>query len=176
MLDEIQVSYIVEDKRIEGALRDIAFKGKLRPEQEQAIERLAKFENGILSAPTGFGKTVVAAALIAHVGLPTLVIVPKTALLTQWSSKLEEFLAIEHPDGPALTTSGKPSKRKRHVIGQIGGGKNRVTGIVDIATFQSLVSKDSETAEPQAKEIVKEYGLVICDECHHRRRRHTRMQ
>ena len=167
MLDELQVSYIVEDKRIEGARHDITFKGKLRPEQEQAIEHLAKFENGILSAPTGFGKTVIAAALIAQVGLPTLVIVPKTALLSQWSDKLEEFLAIEYPDGPALTTSGKPSKRKRHVIGQIGGGKNRVTGIVDIATFQSLVSKDSETAEPQAKEIVKEYGLVICDECHH---------
>lgn len=167
MLDNVQTSYTIEDKRFEGAHLDVAFKGKLRPEQEQAIERLAKSENGILSAPTGFGKTVIAAALIAQIGLPTLVIVPKTALLSQWSCKLEEFLDIEHPDGPALTPSGKPSKRKRHVIGQIGGGKARVTGLVDVATFQSLASKDPETAEPQAKEIVREYGLVICDECHH---------
>ncbi|MDO4849396.1 MAG: DEAD/DEAH box helicase family protein [Coriobacteriia bacterium] len=94
-------------------------------------------------------------------------VVPKTALVAQWAERLGEFLAIEHPGGPALTPSGRPSKRKQHVIGQVGGGKNRVTGIVDIATFQSLTSKDSSSGEPCAKDLVKNYGLVICDECHH---------
>ncbi len=167
VLDSIQVSYAIEDKRVEGSYQSIAFKGQLRPEQVQAVKQLARFENGILSAPTGFGKTVIAAALIAQISLPTIVIVPKTALLSQWACRLEEFLAIDRPDGPLLTPSGKPSKRKRRVIGQIGGGKNHITGIVDIATFQSLVSKDADTSEPGAKQIVGGYGLVICDECHH---------
>ena len=167
MLEEAQAKYKLIDKRREGQPLRIKFKGALRPGQQEAVDSLAKHENGILSAPTGFGKTVVAAALIAKRGLPTLVIVPKTALVSQWADKLEGFLSIGHPGKPALTPSGKPSKRKRRVIGQIGGRKNRVTGIVDIATFQSLTTKDPSTGEPAAKELVRDYGLVICDECHH---------
>ena len=167
MLEEAQAKYKLIDKRREGQPLRIKFKGALRPGQQEAVDSLAKHENGILSAPTGFGKTVVAAALIAKRGLPTLVIVPKTALVSQWADKLEGFLSIGHPGKPALTPSGKPSKRKRRVIGQIGGRKNRVTGIVDIATFQSLTTKDPSTGEPAAKELVRDYGLVVCDECHH---------
>jgi superfamily II DNA or RNA helicase len=43
------------------------------------------------------------------------------------------------------------------IIGQIGGGKNNPSGIIDIATIQSL----------QGKEIIKNYGQIIVDECHH---------
>lgn len=167
MLNEAQVNYEIHDERLAGAPLSMKFTGALRPEQLNAAERLAKHDNGILSAPTGFGKTVIGAHLIARAGVPALVIVPKTTLVAQWAERLSQFLAIEHPSGPLLTPSGKPSKRKRHVIGQVGGGKNRVTGIVDIATYQSLVEKDSVTGEPHAKELVGNYGLVICDECHH---------
>lgn len=167
MLNESQVNHTVQDERLNGRHLQMSFTGQLGPEQEAAVRELVCHENGILSAPTGFGKTVIAASLIAQRDTPTLVIVPKTALVAQWAERLEEFLVIEHPSGPALTPSGRPSRRKQHVIGQIGGGKNRVTGIVDIATFQSLTSKDSASREPRAKDLVKNYGLVICDECHH---------
>ncbi len=167
ILTESQIEYSIQDERQTGERFSVSFTGTLRPDQLETAKRLAKHESGILSAPTGFGKTVIGAYLIAQAGISTLVIVPKTALITQWAERLEQFLAIEHPGEPLLTPSGKPSKRKRHVIGQIGGGKNRVTGIVDIATYQSLVEKDPDTGAPRAKELVKSYGLVICDECHH---------
>lgn len=59
--------------------------------QSEAVERLLGFENGILSAPTGFGKTVIGAAVIARLKMPTLAIVPKTALVPQWKERLSEF-------------------------------------------------------------------------------------
>ncbi len=167
MLNGYQVGYSMRDERQVGNRFSVEFTGELRPGQREAADRLVRYENGILSAPTGFGKTVIGAWLIARASTSTLVIVPNTALATQWACRLAEFLAIEHPGKPLLTPSGKPSKRKRPVIGQIGGGKNRISGIVDIATYQSLVEKDPETGEPRAKELVKSYGMVICDECHH---------
>ncbi len=54
-------------------------------------------------------------------------------------------------------------KKKRQLIGQLGGGKNSLSGIVDIAIIQSLF----EGEDKHVKELVADYGLVICDECHH---------
>ena len=104
--------------------------------------------------------------LTQTISFTTLVIVPKTALVPQWKERLSEFLDIDEELPPLLTPTGRKSRRKRSLIGQIGGGKSERGGIVDIATFQSLVEKDAEDC-PRAKDFVKEYGLVIVDECHH---------
>jgi superfamily II DNA or RNA helicase len=52
-------------------------------------------------------------------------------------------------------------KKVRAIIGQIGSGKNTSSGIIDIALVQSLVHDN------EVDDIVKEYGMVIVDECHH---------
>ncbi len=62
---------------------------------KEKVNNLLKYQNGILSAPTGFGKTVIAAYIIAKLHIPTLVIVPKTALIAQWVDRLQNFLTIK---------------------------------------------------------------------------------
>jgi superfamily II DNA or RNA helicase len=72
---------------------------------------------------------------------------------------LNEFLIVNEEPVTELTPKGR--KRKKNIIGQIGGGKNNPSGIIDVAVMQSLVSGD------EVKELVKNYGMVITDECHH---------
>ena len=166
LLERVGVRHAISDERAEGRPIDVRFKGELRPDQAEAAERLLEHDDGILSAPTGFGKTVIGAYLISRIARSALIIVPKTALVSQWIEKLAAFLEIEEGKDRPLTPSGKPSKRKPCLIGQIGAGRNKPSGIVDVATFQSLVEKSPEGGR-EAKTLVKDYGLVICDECHH---------
>ncbi len=147
------------DKTTAGRKIDVRFNGALRGEQVQAAGALLAHDNGILSATTAFGKTVVGAYLIARRKVNTLILVHRTNLLSQWIARLNEFLAISEEPPIELTPKGR--KKKKSVIGQIGGGKNNLSGIIDIAVMQSLVSGD------EVKELVKDYGMVIVDECHH---------
>ena len=155
-----------DDKRNNGNPIKAEFSGALRDRQQKAADALLRHEDGILMAPPGFGKTVIGAYIIGNLKMRTLIIVPKTNLIDQWKERLNQFLDIEDDRPPLLTKSGKPSKRKRPVIGQIGGGKNAPSGIVDIATFLSLSAKD-DLGIPRAKPFVGDYDLVICDECHY---------
>lgn len=101
-------------------------------------------DNGVLSATTGFGKTVSAAAIIAKRKTNTLILVHRTQLQKQWIESLSSFLNI-------------PSKE----IGQIGGGKQKITGKIDVATIQSLLTNGN------IKSFLTQYGQIIIDECHH---------
>ncbi len=141
---EHNVKFLLDDKRIAPAGPSYTFEGTLREEQHEAINRLLDHDLGVLSAPPGFGKTVIGAYLIAKRGSSTLVLVHRKELLDQWIARLSLFLGIDPKE-----------------IGRIGAGKNKPNGILDVAMIQSLVRKD------EVNDIVAGYGQVIVDECHH---------
>lgn len=148
-----------DDKRNSGDPIRLHFNGKLREEQQAAADEMLLHENGILSATTAFGKTVVASYLIAARKVNTLILVHSSALLQQWQKSLSEFLPFEDELPEPPKTRGR--KRKLSHIGQLGATKNTLNHIVDIAIMQSVVSGD------EVRDFVKNYGMVIVDECHH---------
>ncbi|GAB6010468.1 DEAD/DEAH box helicase family protein, partial [Dysgonomonas reticulitermitis] len=137
----------------------VSFKGTLREGQQSATDTLLQYENGILSVPTAFGKTVIGASLIANRKCSTLILVHLQTLCDQWKKSLEQFLEINESLPEPEKKRGR--KKVRSIIGQIGSGKNTSLGIIDIALVQSLVH------ENEVDDIVKNYGMVIVDECHH---------
>lgn len=134
----------IQDERNSGQKIDVSFSSELRPEQQDAVKQLAKFDDGILCAPTAFGKTVVAANLIAKRGVNALILVHRRQLMDQWRERLASFLSLSNNE-----------------IGQLGGGKNKRTGTIDVAVIQSLHRKGV------VQDFVADYGHVIVDECHH---------
>ena len=148
-----------DDKTCDGLEIDVRFQGNLDEEQTIAAQALLDHENGVLSAPPGFGKTVIGAYIIANRRVNTLVLVHTTALLKQWKESLSKFLLLNEtlPDEPVK----RGRKKERSVIGELGAGKNSLNGIIDIAIVASLSGNSGR------KHILKNYGLVIADECHH---------
>lgn len=142
LVSNLGIVLIQKDLRFSGELINATFLGKLSNEQLLAGTAMLKHENGILSATTAFGKTVVAIWMIAQRQTNTLIIVHRRQLMNQWVERLKCFL--NEPE-----------------IGQIGGGIDKRTGKIDVAIIQSLTHKHA------VKEFVKDYGLVIVDECHH---------
>ncbi len=150
------------DKTNRGKKIDVEFTGNLRDDQPQAVDRLLEHDIGVLSGTTAFGKTVVAIKLIAERKVNTLIIVDKASLITQWKNKLTEFLAINESLPVSDSDMKKRGRKKaRSAIGQLGQGKNSLGGIIDIALMQSLNRKN------EVRECVKDYGMIIIDECHH---------
>lgn len=144
LLRENGIACDLRDGRFSGQPLGVSFVGNLRPDQEAAVAAMLPFDAGVLCAPTAFGKTVTAAAMIARRGVNTLVLVHRTELAKQWQERLQAFLSI-----------GKG------VVGTIGGGKAKPTGRIDIAVMQSL------SRQGEVMPLVDGYGHVIVDECHH---------
>ena len=144
LLGSLGIKTEIIDERFEGDRINTKFDGELRPEQQAAADALLGHDTGVLAASTAFGKTVVAAYLIAKRSVNTLILVHLKELLHQWIARLNDFLYVSPND-----------------IGQIGGGKRKPTGIIDVATIQSLGRKGV------VDDIVAKYGYLIVDECHH---------
>ncbi len=144
LLIGLKIKPAVRDERTSGQKINVTFFGTLRLEQQQAADAIAKHDNGLLCAPTAFGKTAVSAWLVANRSVNTLVLVHRQQLLDQWRERLAMFLNLGVEE-----------------IGQIGAGKAIRTGMIDVAVIQSLY-RDKEV-----KNFVTDYGHVIVDECHH---------
>jgi len=144
VLSEYGIKTNIKDERTTGKAKRFGFHGKLTKEQKAATRKILSSENGVLSAPPGTGKTVIAIYALAKRKTNTLVLVHRKPLLEQWRKQLSDFLGLD---------SDK--------IGQIGGGKDKATGILDVAMIQSLAEKS------KVDDRVADYGFVIIDECHH---------
>ncbi|WBT08708.1 DEAD/DEAH box helicase family protein [Corynebacterium sp. SCR221107] len=122
---------------------DVEFTGVLRSEQRRAVEAMLEKRTGILKAAPGMGKTVMACAIIARLGVRTAILVPKKELLSQWRERLMQFLNLGEND-----------------IGQVGAGKRKPGGKIDLVMNQSIARKDADLS------FLDSYGLLIVDECH----------
>jgi superfamily II DNA or RNA helicase len=145
LLKKLKIRATVRDERCGGEPIKTTFRGALRPDQEKAAAAMLQYDCGVLAATTAFGKTVLAAWLIARRGVSTLVLVHRQQLMTQWVERLTQFLEMEE-DG---------------AVGRWGAGKKKLTGKVDVALIQSLVRKGA------VNDLVAGYGHLVVDECHH---------
>ena len=159
LLEGNQVDYRVEDKTNHGENIAVAFKGQLREEQRAAIASLTAHDNGILNATTAFGKTVTAIGLIAKRKVNTLILVHTKALLEQWKSRLGEFLQINFTEDDIPKKRGR--KRTFSPFGTLDSKGNSLHGKIDIALMQSCLEDSG------VKPFVRNYGMLIVDECHH---------
>jgi superfamily II DNA or RNA helicase/very-short-patch-repair endonuclease len=144
VLSSLGIEAPLRDERFGGTPLDVRFHGELRPEQQLAADAMAAHDTGVLAATTAFGKTVLAAWLIARHGVNSLVLVHRQQLLEQWVERLAMFLDV-------------PAKS----IGRLGGGRRTLTGRIDVALIQSLVRKGV------VHDCVRSYGHLVVDECHH---------
>ena len=159
-LSDAEIPYDIVDKRQVGRKIDVFFNGELYPEQKVAAERLLSYDMGMLAAATAFGKTVIGANLIAHRKVNTLVLVHTVEIMNNWVRDLNRFLTINE-ELPTYTTPKGRVKQRDSVIGTFSSQKRAATGIIDIAMIGSLGKED------EINPMVRDYGMVIVDECHH---------
>jgi superfamily II DNA or RNA helicase len=158
--NEENIALTISDKRCCGTEIKAKFVGELRKSQEKAVDAILKHDNGILSAATAFGKTVVCSNLIAQRKVNTLILLESSSLIEQWEKALSTFLSIDEELPEYKTKTGR-IKRRKSLVGIIQGAKDTSTGIVDIAMVGSLF----KNASPHTR--LKKYGMVLVDECHH---------
>ena len=149
----------VEDRRkVQRSIR-VEFKGELTFEQELALSDMISKENGLLHAETGFGKTVLGAALISERKTKTIILVHNRQLLDQWLDRLNHFLTFEEEEATRYTASGR--EKVIGYVGQYGGTKKWLSELVDVVMIQSLFKLEN------SQSLLDKYEMMIVDECHH---------
>lgn len=113
MVEQAGSTLSITDLRHAGTEIDVDFTGELDQSQSRAVSAMLAHDDGVLVAPPGSGKTVMACAAIAERATSTLILVDRKALAEQWRTRIQEFLGF------------KP--------GQHGAGRKKLTGVIDIA-------------------------------------------
>ena len=145
LLEYFDIAYEVEDRRIALKEINVEYNAILRETQKNAVDTLLKYDNGLLIAPTGSGKTIMGIEVISRLKKPTLILVEKVKLLDQWKERINQFLKI-YCNGEVIEP------------GIYYGAKKKLTGIIDVASIKSIKDEDN---------IYDKYEIIIGDEIHH---------
>jgi superfamily II DNA or RNA helicase len=135
------IEFRLDDQRRRLAPVKFSFKGRLKPFQQVAVDKMLAKDFGTLSSATGSGKTVMALYIIAKRKQPALIVVHNKELAAQWVAQIGAFLGIESNN-----------------VGIIGGGKKIVGNKITVSLVQSLYKC--------ADEVSKNIGFLLVDECH----------
>lgn len=143
---EKKIDYEFKDERQKINAVSYTCDIQLREYQKSAIESANKKDIGVIVAPPGTGKTVIALKIIAEKQQPALIVVHRKQLADQWIERIQTFMGIP-----------------KHEIGKIGQGKSKPGNRITIAMIQSLSKELAKANNP----IQKAFGTIIIDECHH---------
>ncbi|MCZ2248219.1 MAG: DEAD/DEAH box helicase [Bacteroidia bacterium] len=144
---ESKIEHDFIDERKKHKAVPYLFNAQLREHQQTVIESISKKDLGVIVAPPGSGKTIVAMKIISDKQQPALIIVHRKQLVEQWVERIETFLGIPKTE-----------------IGKIGQGKSKVGKKITVATIQTL-SKEFDKSD--SGNLKTDFGTVIVDECHH---------
>jgi len=137
-----------DTRRAHAAAHGINFIGKLSEKTRQmeafdgGVRAFAEKGGGVLSLPPGFGKTVCALALSAHLKVRTMIVVHKSFLANQWRDRIQHFC-------PGAT------------IGRVQGDIFDIEKDFVIAMIQTMCMRQYE------RNAFDSIGLLIVDEAHH---------
>lgn len=133
------------DQRTNGNPIKLEFRGKLRSYQIDALDTLKEQSVGVISSPTGSGKSVMMCSLIVDKAVQTLVLVNTLELANQFKQNLLKYTSIKEDN-----------------IYLFGGGSQFDLGLVTIALFQSM----DKLPDSGYELINKKVGMVLTDEVH----------
>lgn len=136
------VPFTIVDKTRTRDPVDFGFRARLHPYQAAALRDIASRRFGVLEAPPGAGKTVIALSAIGLRKQPALVIVHTKELLYQWQKRACEFLDMRSDE-----------------VGLIGDGHRRIGERLTVALINSLYRAIDE--------VRPAVGHLVVDECHH---------
>lgn len=141
---EAGTEFSLTDQRPVPEKLSLKFLGSLTPKQMNALRAVLSDDMGVLVAPPGAGKTVMGCYAVAERNVPTLILAHRKPIMDQWRTQLGDLLGLSP-----------------HLVGQVGGGRNRQTGVIDLGMMQSLKRFDD------LEVFFSKYSFIIVDECHH---------
>lgn len=142
LLERSGIEPDIHDERVDGPPLTIRFQGETRPQIDAAVAAALRRDSCVVTAGSTADLYTLVAQMIAGRGRATLVLVRRRRDLDAWQDALARRLDMATSD-----------------VGLVGDGKDRRTGLVDVAVAASAVRGSD------VKPWVLEYGHVIVDSC-----------